>query len=44
MKGRHWVFIVGIIATVVMAIVAPEAADDMILLLLFMGIGIALTK
>lgn len=43
-KGRHWVFIIGIIATVITSIWSPETAGNMSLLLLFMGIGIVICK
>ena len=43
-KGRHSVFIIGFISSLVTSIWSPEVASQMLGLLFFMGAGIALFR
>ena len=42
-KGRHWVFILGIISMVISSIWSPVTANDIGTLLILAGFGIVLT-
>lgn len=41
-KGRHWVFIIGFICAMITAIYNTAIADSILVLLLFIGVGLAL--
>lgn len=43
-KGRHWVFIIGIVCASMTGIWNTDVALEMLNLLLIMGVGIALVK
>jgi len=43
-KGRHWVFIVGFMSAAVASIWSFDIADNILLLLFIMGMGMAIFR
>lgn len=43
-KGRHWVFIIGFICSVVMSKWSPHTAESLIILLLLIGVGMVICR